>query len=57
MNGVWEMITRGGIIMIPLILTSVIGLAVVIERTFFLRRRRILRPELIQLIQNIKKVK
>lgn len=54
MNGIWEMITRGGIIMIPLILTSVIGLAVVIERMFFLRHRRILRPELIQLIQNIK---
>jgi len=41
--------------MIPLLLTSVIGLAVVIERAFFLRRRRILRPELIHMIQNIKK--
>ena len=55
MIGIWEMITRGGIIMIPLILTSVVGLAVVIERTFFLRRRRILKPDLIYLIQNIKK--
>ena len=41
--------------MIPLLLTSVLGLAVVIERAFFLRRRRILRPEVLGLIDGIQK--
>lgn len=51
MQGVVEMLVRGGIVMIPLLLTSVIGLAVVIERAFFLRKRRILRPEFVQKIE------
>jgi len=49
------MIVRGGIIMIPLFLTSVVGLAVVIERGFFLRKRRIIRPEVLDLIERIEK--
>lgn len=43
----------GSIVMIPLLLTSIIGLAVVIERAFFLRRRRILRPGLVQMIETL----
>ena len=48
------MLVKGGIVMIPLMLTSVIALAVVIERGLFLRRSRILNPDLIQLILHIK---
>jgi len=55
MSNLWEMIVRGGIIMIPLFLTSVVGLAVVIERGFFLRKRRIIRPEVLDLIERIEK--
>ncbi len=53
MANLWEMILKGGIVMIPLFLTSIIGLAVVIERALFLRRRRILRPDVLDLIERI----
>lgn len=55
MSGIWELILRGGIVMIPLLLTSVLGLAVVIERAYFLRRRRIIRPDILDLIDRIGK--
>jgi biopolymer transport protein ExbB len=53
MSAVLEMMTRGGVMMIPLFLTSIIGLAVFIERALFLRRSRIIKPEIIWMIQNI----
>ena len=53
MRDVFDMLSGGGIVMIPLLLTSVIGLAVVIERALFLRRRRILRPELVKTIETL----
>jgi len=55
MQGIWEMLIRGGVIMIPLLLTSVIGLTVVIERALFLRRRRILKPDVLRRIERIEK--
>lgn len=55
MENIWEMILRGGVIMIPLFITSILGLAVVIERGFFLRRRRIIKPEILDLIERIEK--
>lgn len=54
-NSIWNMMSRGGVVMIPLLLTSIVGLAVVIERAFFLRRRRILHPNGIDLIERIGK--
>ena len=39
--------------MIPLLLTSVVGLAVFIERALYLRRRRILRKDILSLILSI----
>ena len=53
MSAILEMMTRGGIMMIPLFLTSIIGLAVFIERALFLRRSRIIKPEIIWMIKNI----
>jgi biopolymer transport protein ExbB len=41
--------------MIPLLLTSIVGLAVFIERALFLRRSRIIKPEIIWMIKNINK--
>jgi biopolymer transport protein ExbB len=41
--------------MIPLLLTSVLGLAVAIERALFLRRRRILRPDVLAVVGSIDK--
>jgi biopolymer transport protein ExbB len=55
MTAILEMMTRGGIMMIPLLLTSIVGLAVFIERALFLRRSRIIKPEIIWMIKNINK--
>ena len=51
MTNLWETILKGGIMMIPLIVTSVIGLAVFVERALYLRRKRILRPELVEAVE------
>jgi len=55
MVNMWDMLVSGGIMMIPLIITSIIGLTVFIERSFFLRRKRILKPEIIEAIETFKK--
>ena len=41
--------------MVPLLLTSIVGLAVAIERALFLRRRRILRPVVVEHIETLRK--
>lgn len=51
----YEMLSRGGIVMIPLLLISVLALAVVIERALFLRTSRILKPHVVKLISRIEK--
>ncbi|HHS12511.1 MAG TPA: MotA/TolQ/ExbB proton channel family protein [bacterium] len=53
MNGFWDLLLKGGIMMPPLILASVIGLAVTIERALFLRRRRIVKPEILDFIHRV----
>ncbi|MBN1782060.1 MotA/TolQ/ExbB proton channel family protein [bacterium] len=50
MTEIWNTLAKGGIVMIPLMLTSVIALTVIIERAIFLRRRRIMNPDLVRLI-------
>ena len=44
---------KGGIIMVPLLIGSVLGLAIVIERAFGLRRRKVLVPEIVSAIGKI----
>ena len=46
-------LSRGGIVMIPLLLCSVIGLAIVVEKSLSLRRKKILIPEIISIIDSI----
>lgn len=48
-----EWLTGGGPIMIPLFVCSVLALAVIMERAISLRRNRILKPELIGLINSV----
>lgn len=55
MNEALSLLQRGGIVMIPLLLCSVTVLAVVIERSLSLRRKRVLKPEIINLIDTINK--
>ena len=54
MSGIGDMIVKGGVVMIPLFITSIIGLAVFLERLWFLRRKNIIKPETKYLIDNIK---
>jgi len=44
---------KGGIIMVPLLIGSIIGLAIVIERAFNLRSRKVLVPEIVSSIGKI----
>lgn len=54
MKHVWDFLAKGGIIMIPLFLCSIAGLAVVIEKCFTLRRRKIIVPEVVSVLENVR---
>ncbi len=54
MKNVWEFLAKGGICMIPLFACSVAGLAIVIEKWISLRRRKIIVPEVVSVLENIK---
>jgi len=47
-----EFFEKGGIMMYPLVLASLVALAFVIERAVSLRRRKILIPEIISVVNN-----
>jgi len=49
-----EIFVKGGWVMYPLLISSILGVAVVIERFWYLRRRRILIPEIITVLDQIK---
>jgi biopolymer transport protein ExbB len=49
-----EWLMGGGPIMIPIFLCSIVAVAVVLERAVSLRKSRILRPELIEVIEAIR---
>ena len=49
-----EWLAGGGPIMIPLFVCSILALAVILERFVSLRKRRIIRPELIEVIEAIR---
>lgn len=49
----WNTILQGGVLMIPLAACSVLGLWVVIDRMWHLRRQRIVKPEIVNLIDTL----
>ena len=49
-----EWLMGGGPIMVPIFICSVIALAVILERMVSLRRSRIMRPELIEVIEAVR---
>jgi biopolymer transport protein ExbB len=49
----WELFGQGGIIMYPLTFCSVVALALALERGFSLRRNRVIRPEIVSVIESI----
>ncbi|RMF58927.1 MAG: MotA/TolQ/ExbB proton channel family protein [Calditrichaeota bacterium] len=54
MEHVWEFLVKGGIMMIPLAMCSILGLAIVIERGLALRRKKVIIPEIVNVLDNIK---
>ena len=50
----WLTIQRGGIIMIPLILCSIISIGIFIEKLITLRKKKIIIPEIVNVIENVK---
>lgn len=53
----FELFERGGIMMYPLLLASLVALALVIERAFALRKKKILVPEIIAVVKNFTSLK
>ena len=53
MTEIFSELQKGGIIMVPLLLGSILGLAIVIERAFSLRNKKVLVPEIVSAIEKI----
>ena len=51
----FELFQQGGVLMYPLAACSIVAVAIIIERGMNLRRNKIIRPEIIQVIENIKR--
>ena len=49
----WEMILAGRYMMIPITLASLVGMAVLIERIFVLRQRKIIVPEIAEAVMTL----
>jgi len=49
----WEVILRGGVMMIPLFICSIVGITIIFERLYSLRQKKIVKSEIINLIENI----
>jgi len=52
-KNMWEWIKAGGIMMVPLGVCSVMALAIIIERAYALRWRRVIKPETTLIVDNI----
>ncbi len=50
-----ELFEKGGVMMYPLLLCSVVAVAVIVERLINLRRKRILVPEIVAVLDQVKK--
>lgn len=49
----WELFQQGGLVMYPLLVCSVLALAITLERAISLRRSHVIRPEIVSVIENI----
>ena len=52
-----EIFKSGGIMMYPLLLASIIGLTIILERFIVLRKKKILVPEIIAVLDKISDIK
>ncbi len=54
MQQVWDFLTKGGIVMVPLLFCSIGLLAIVIEKLISLRRGKIIAPELVAVLESMR---
>lgn len=54
MNSIIEQVMKGGVVMIPLLFLSIIAIAVFVEKLIVLRRRKVLAPAIINVIETVK---
>jgi len=54
MEHVLEFFGKGGFIIYPLLLCSIAAFAIVIEKSIFLRRKKVIIPEIVNILDNIK---
>lgn len=57
MEHVLDFLSKGGFVVYPLLLCSIIGLAVVIEKSLTLRRKKVIVPEIKNVVDNISDTK
>lgn len=54
MEHVLDFFGKGGFVIYPLLLCSIVGLAIVIEKSLSLRRKKVIIPEIVNVLDNIK---
>jgi len=54
MNEILDFIDKGGFTIYPLFLCSILGMAIVIEKAVGLRRKKVIIPEIVNVMDNIK---
>jgi biopolymer transport protein ExbB len=54
MKQILDFLAKGGMIMVPLFLCSIAALAVIIEKSLALRRRNVIIPEVVSVLENVK---
>lgn len=54
MDQLLDFFVKGGFVMYPLLLCSILGLAIVIEKIVSLRRKKVIVPEIVSVLDNIK---
>jgi len=50
---IWSFLLKGGVLMIPIVISSILSIGVIIEKFITLRRRRIIIPEVKSVINNV----
>lgn len=53
MDTALHLLRAGGVTMVPLIICSIVALAIIIEKTYSLQTRRVLAPEIVAVVQTI----
>jgi len=50
---IWSFLVKGGILMIPLLICSILSLAIIVEKIITLRKKKVIVPEVKSVVENI----